>query len=181
MGNINLMKQDAPSYGGNVLVKGYLHCLQQCEDLVSRLDANDYAQSWKGSSSIGSHICHILDRVYSLFTGLPRNSVDYDARNREKDIESSAVSECFAIASISRRIRELNSIKLSGQIILVRETVYYHDAPIRSSSTVERELMGLVTHSAHHLAIISILARQWGQPMDQAFGKAPSALAYERF
>jgi uncharacterized damage-inducible protein DinB len=160
MDSTNLMKQDALSYGGDVLLKGCSHCLQQCEDLVSRLDANDYAQSWEGSSSIGSHIRHILDRFHSFFTGLPCRCVDYDVRNREKAIESSANSARSAIASVSRRIRELDSIKLSGQAILVRETVYHYDAPIEISSTVERELMGLVTHSTHHLAIISMWARQ---------------------
>jgi|TARA_B110000971_G_C19841139_1_gene422580 hypothetical protein len=40
MASTNLMKQDAPRYGGDVLLKGYLHCLPQCEDSVSRLGVN---------------------------------------------------------------------------------------------------------------------------------------------
>lgn len=180
MERTNLVKKDVSSLADGQLLKGCLHCMQQCEYLVSNLSADDYVNSHEGSSSIGSHIRHILDRFQSLFSGLPEFCVDYDARKRDKEIESSVDSARFAIASVSRRIQELDLIKLSGQPILVRETVYHRGNPIEISSTVERELMGLVTHSIHHLAIISMLAKLCGHPLDQGFGKAPSTLVFER-
>lgn len=180
MDSTNLVKQDVSSSAGDLLLKGCLHCMQQCDDLVNSLSADDYANSYEGSSSIGSHVRHILDRFQSLFSGLPDVCVDYDVRKRDKAIESSTDSARFAIASVSRRIQELDLIELSGQSISVRETVYHRGDPIEISSTLQRELMGLVTHSIHHLAIISMLAKQCGHPLDQSFGKAPSTLVYER-
>jgi uncharacterized damage-inducible protein DinB len=175
-----LMEQDVSSSVADLLLKGCLHCVQQCEDLVDSFGADEYANSYEGSSSMGSHVRHILDRFQSLFAGLPDLSVDYDARKRDKAIESSTDSARFAVALVSWRIRELDLVKLSGQSISVRETVYHRAAPIEISSTLERELMGLITHSIHHLAIISMLAKQCGHPMDPSFGKAPSTLAYGR-
>jgi uncharacterized damage-inducible protein DinB len=180
MDNAILMEEDVSSSVADLLLKGCLHCMQQCDEVVIRLGADDYANSYEGSSSMGSHVRHILDRFQSLFVGLPDLSVDYDARKRDKAIESSTRSARFAIALVSWRIRELDLVKLSGQSISVKETVYYCAAPIEISSTLERELMGLITHSIHHLAIISMLAKQCGHSIDPSFGKAPSTLVYER-
>ncbi|MFT4887581.1 MAG: putative damage-inducible protein DinB [Pseudohongiellaceae bacterium] len=175
-----LMERDVSSSAADLLLKGCLHCIEQCEEVVNSLGADDYANSYEGSSSMGSHVRHILDRFQSLFVGLPGLSVDYDARKRDKAIESSTGSARFAIALVSWRMRELDLVKLLGQSISVRETVYHRAAPIKISSTLERELMGLITHSIHHLAIISMLAKQCGHSMGPSFGKAPSTLVYER-
>jgi len=175
-----LTELDVSSSVADQLLKGCLHCIQQCEDLVNSLGTDDYANSYEGSSSMGSHVRHILDRFQSLFVGLPDLSVDYHARKRDKAIESSADSARFAIALVFWRIRELDLVKLSGQSISVRETVYHRGGPIEISSTLERELMGLITHSIHYLAIISMLAKQCGHPMGSSFGKAPSTLVCER-
>lgn len=174
------MKQDVSSSAEvKLLIKGCLHCIQQCDDLVEDLSAANYARSLE-SASIGCHVRHVLDRFQSFFAGLPDLCVDYDARKRDKKIESSAESAGFAIALVSRRIQELDLHKLSGREITVRETVYHQGDPIEIASTVERELMGLITHSIHHLAIISMLAKQYGHPLDPGFGKAPSTIVYER-
>lgn len=181
MESSNLVKKDiSSSVSDQLLLNGCLHCMQQCEDLVSSLAADQYAHSHEGSSSIGSHVRHILDRFQSLFAGLSDLRVDYDARKRDKAIESNTDSAHFAIASVLRRLRELDLGKLTKQTLLVRETVYHLGDPVEISSNVERELMGLVTHSIHHLAIISMLAKQCGHPMVESFGKAPSTIVYER-
>jgi hypothetical protein len=48
------------------------------------------------------------------------------------------------------------------------------------TSTVDRELMALITHSIHHLAIIALIVKSYGYEMDDDFGKAPSTIVYER-
>ena len=50
---------------------------------------------------------------------------------------------------------------------------------VEINSTLERKLMGLVTQSIHHLAIIALLAKSFGHQMGGDFGKAPSAIVYE--
>jgi uncharacterized damage-inducible protein DinB len=174
-----LMEQNVSSSVADLLLNGCLHCIEQCEEVVNSLGADDYANSYEGSSSMGSHGRHILDRFQSLFVGLSDLSVNYDAIKRDKAIESSTGCARFAIALVSWRRRESGLVKLLGQSISVRETAYHRAAPIEISSTLERELMGLIKHSIHHLSIISMLAKQCGHSMGPSFGKAPSTLVYE--
>ncbi|MDB3909913.1 hypothetical protein N9390_10335 [Gammaproteobacteria bacterium] len=41
-------------------------------------------------------------------------------------------------------------------------------------------MMGLITHSIHHLAVIALQAKAFGYPLNDDFGKAASTLVYER-
>lgn len=181
MESSNLVKQDVSCVSdGQQLLNGCLHCMDQCEELIDKLSASDYASCSEGASSIGGHIRHILERFHSFFNGLPEESINYDARKRDKAIETNLDSAHFAIASVSRRLQELELDRIHGKTITVRETVYHHGESVEITSTIERELMGLVTHSIHHLAIISLLAKHFGHQMDQSFGKAPSTIVFER-
>lgn len=162
------------------LVNGCLYCLSQCSELIERASGADYARSDGVSSSIGSHMRHILDRYQSLLAGLPSRMIDYDARKRDREIEVNSEAASFAIASLSRRLTELCLADVLGQAIKVRETVYHMSEPVEVASTVERELMSLVSHSIHHLAIISMLAQGMGYQLDKQFGKAPSTIVFEQ-
>lgn len=173
-------KENLGSTAHQQLIKGCLRCLSQCDDLISCISAKEYAQSNGRSSSIGGHMRHILDRYQSLLAGLNDRHVDYDARKRDKEVESDTDSALFAIASISRRLGELELEESVGAPINVSETVHPLGAAVEITSTVERELMSLITHSIHHLAIINMLAQQLGRQLDNNFGKAPSTIVFER-
>ena len=67
-----------------------------------------------------------------------------------------------------------------GKSIEVRESVH-HESPLAEiPSTFDREIMGLISHSSHHLAIIALIAKSLSFEIDDDFGKAPSTLASER-
>ena len=86
----------------------------------------------------------------------------------------------FALTSIGRRIERLQQLPFSNELITVKESVLPTKPAIEITSTMERELMGLITHSIHHLAIIALIARSFGHQLDSDLGKAPSTIAYER-
>ena len=82
-----------------------------------------------------------------------------------------------------------------GKTITVRESVYHQGPSVEIPSTVDRELMGLISHSIHHLAhrahtaismndthlaIIALITKSFGYRLDSDFGKAPSTILYER-
>lgn len=173
-------KENLGTIGQQQLLKGCLHCLSQCDDLVQCISGADYTQSNAISSSIGGHMRHILERYQSLLTGLAGIKVDYDTRNRDREIEANTDAALFSIASIASRLTELELEEFGNTRIKVRETVHYLGEAVEVSSTVERELMSLITHSVHHLAIIKLLAQQFGHQLDDSFGKAPSTIVFER-
>ena len=95
-------------------------------------------------------------------------------------IENNLDVASSALASLARCIDDLDMNVIRGKPITVRETVHHERPVIESSSTVDRELMGLITHSIHHLAIVALLAKPLGVELDGDFGKAPSTILYER-
>ncbi len=168
------------SSNANQLIEGCMHCIGQCDQLLKLISQDAYVKSSKGSSSVGAHVRHILDRFNSVFAGLQDGYIDYDARKRDKSIENSLDTAKFALATVGRRIRDVDVSDALGSIVTVSESVHHQLSAVSSSSTVDRELMGLVTHSIHHLAIIALIAKNYGYQMNEDFGKAPSTIVYER-
>jgi len=164
----------------SLLVDGCLHCIAQCDQILSILSQEHYALDSKGSASIGAHIRHILDRFHCFFAGNAGSLIDYDARKRDREIEQNLDAATFALASVTRRIEEFRDSPSCHEPIFVKESVLSSRPAVNIPSTVERELMGLITHSIHHLAIIALLARSYGHQVDKDFGKAPSTIVYER-
>ena len=162
------------------LIQGCCYCVQQCTDLMQLLSKENFTNASPGSSSIGAHMRHILDRFQSFFAGLQSGCINYDDRKRDKSIESNPEAASFALASVARRVEDIDLQANLGRNITVRESVHHDGPTVAIHSTVDRELMGLVTHSIHHLAIISMLAKSLGIDMGSDFGKAPSTIRYER-
>ena len=122
-----------------------------------------------------------MDRFQSFFHGLPLNHIDYDDRERDKSIEGSLAGAKVALTSVLQRLNALTSSEVQSLALTVSETVNDQGVTVRVSSTAQRELMGLVTHSIHHLAIIALIAKGLGYTVDQRFGKAPSTLVFESY
>lgn len=161
------------------LRQGCHFCLQQCDQLLTVLSEKDYASS-ADKSSIGAHVRHILERFQCFLSGLNEGSIDYDARKRDRSLETNQEAAVFALSSVSRRVEELRLHEHSGQELNIRESVHPQLEPALASSSVERELVSLISHSIHHLAIIAMLARPLGYQFDSDFGKAPSTIIHEK-
>ncbi len=165
---------------GVLLVEGCINCIGQCDQLLKIISQSVYVDGSKGGSSIGAHVRHVLDRFHSFFSGLSAASIDYDARKRDKEIEHNLEAAAFALATVARRIEQLDYMEFSVQQIRVKESVHPSSPAVEIPSTMEREMMGLITHSIHHLAIIALIAKSFGYQMGADFGKAPSTIVYER-
>lgn len=174
------LPSDDRSADQSLLIQGCIHCVNQSNQLLKVVSQDDYTTVSQGNSSIGAHMRHILDRFHCFFAGLQEGCIDYDDRKRDKSIENSLQAASFALASVARQVEKLDLAGFAEKSIAVRESVYHQGPSIALASTVDRELMGLITHSTHHLAIIAIIAKSFAYPMDNDFGKAPSTIVYER-
>ena len=158
---------------------GCVRSIEQCGQLLRLISAESYVDSSRGMSSVGAHIRHILDRFHCFLAGMPAGSIDYDARKRDKSIEKNLDVATFALVSVRWRIETMAALDDLGNAITVRESVHHQGPAVTMPSTVGRELMGLVTHSIHHLAIIALIVKSYGYEMDSDFGKAASTILYE--
>lgn len=162
------------------MIGGCTNCIAQCDQILSIISQDNFTDDSKGSSSISAHVRHILDRLHCFFVGLAGASIDYDARKRDPKIEQNVEVATFVQESVARRIEQLWQLPFCNELIGVKESVLSSGPEVEITSTLERELVGLITRSIHHLAIIALLVKPFGHQLGSDFGKAPSTIVYER-
>ena len=154
-------------------------CVDKCQQILGSISESIYiSENPVGSSSVGAHVRHIIERFNCFLAGYPVGQIDYDLRKRDRVLElkmDSATAALFAITNALSQLCEGDSKQLQ-----VRESVDEHCPAVVVNSTVERELMGLISHTIHHLAIIVMLVKSQGMSISEDLGKAPSTIIYER-
>ena len=163
---------------GVALREACLECVGQCLEVLQGLPATVYCDSSTDTSSIGIHTRHIIERILCVLEGLSCGTVNYDIRARNHKLETCSASAEYALGEICSRLRALEPDL--GHKLQVVESVQQDGAAVAVASSLERELMSLVSHTIHHLAIIALLARSRGIRVGADIGKAPSTLIHER-
>ncbi|ABI55591.1 DinB family protein [Alkalilimnicola ehrlichii MLHE-1] len=165
------------------LVDDNRHFLRQLANLVGDLDTARYraCSGPYGGNGIGRQVRHILEHVQSLLAGA-WGAMDYDSRARDQALEQDPEQALRALAELDDRLaREIGPLPPDTpvQVACVCDT---SAGPQRTwtPSSLQRELMFLLSHTVHHMALIAMLAEQAGLRTDEAFGVAPSTLRYWR-
>ncbi len=153
--------------------------LAQAKRVVLRLPAAVYAASIReaGGQRIGAQMRHVLE-FYSVFLdGYEPAQVDYDARPRERAIETDPLVAVRRIDELIHRFDQIRGLP-AGFLLRVRA----EDARIGDGwllSTAGREMQFLRSHAIHHFALIAFLLRALGVPVEADLGVAPSTLRYQ--
>lgn len=144
--------------------------------VLSKIDQQLYTHvNTKGRASVGQHVRHTLEFYQCLFEA--KTAVNYDARNRNLLLESSAAHASLAIDDI---------IELVTEIMADFPLQSLADMPSASSQTLSvnssfsRELLYVLEHAIHHMALIRILIKDQAAEfeLNDNFGVAYSTLAY---
>jgi uncharacterized damage-inducible protein DinB len=149
--------------------------LCQLEGVLKELDDSEYrCERAKGvSGSIGGHVRHLLDHVNALFPALAGRAVNYDTRCRGTDVEHRVDAALSAIDDACQRLAQLTDEEL-GRSVSLSIAVSTTGSSIETTSTFERELAFVVSHTVHHFAIIALLLREAGEEVPPRFGYAPT-------
>jgi uncharacterized damage-inducible protein DinB len=154
--------------------------LHQGKDLLERLNQEEFSASHPmgNGASIGAHYRHCLDHFGQLFAGLDTGVIDYDARTRDRLLETdrlAALAATEALRAAAKDLRELSS----EDPLEVRCGVSYDPEETASAfSTLGREIMFCISHAIHHYALIAILLRAAQRAVPEGFGVAPSTMHY---
>lgn len=155
-------------------------------DAFARLDAllacvsvDAYSYQPPAGGSLGAQIRHTLDHGSALLLGVTSGVVDYDARTRGTPVETCPQAARQCLAQVLAGMEGLASQALDMPLAVVL-TVTADGTQVRQSSTLALELRFVFSHTVHHLAVVSILARQLGMTLPHGFGMAPSTLVHER-
>lgn len=156
-----------------------LETLDQVKDLIMCLPNDTYSQSTAyNKSSIGCHIRHILDHFLAFKTGIANGCIDYNQRNRESQIEKKPELAIELIDNIALWV-EHNPFE-DGQIYIESEISISEQKNLKMASYISREYCYLISHTFHHLAYASLVAKSMGVPIPEQIGIAPGTATYMR-
>ncbi|HHN75482.1 MAG TPA: hypothetical protein ENK10_09665 [Acidobacteria bacterium] len=159
-----------------------IRCLQQGRELLAGLSTELYSRCvlTGASGSVGGQFRHCIDYYHCLLRGAASARIDYDRRERNPALEQDPAAAREALADLERRLAEIDG-DLACRVVEVKADRFGVGAAARSEwvgSTLERELLFLLSHTVHHFALIGLMLRQLGAPVDPTFGVAPSTLEH---
>ena len=152
--------------------------LKQVSRILDQLNDEQLRQPLEilNDSTVGMHLRHILEFYQCLFHNLDSGHINYDLRQRDKEMETS-ISRCReCVVAITRQIDTCTedfplqlyadySLDSSGSEVAVETTFF-------------RELLYNVEHTVHHLAIIKIGLKSMSPSisLDEHLGVAASTV-----
>jgi uncharacterized damage-inducible protein DinB len=152
-----------------------LEAIDQGVGLLESLLRTD-AESDAGIGRVGPHFRHCIDFYDCFLAGLDLKRIDYDARDRSAAVESAPEPAVEALQRIRGRLDALGERDV--EVRVRADAVTNEHAWTRS--TVNRELLFLLSHTIHHYALIALLLRQDGIDVPADFGFAPSTLENQK-
>jgi hypothetical protein len=154
--------------------------LKQGLGLLSGLGDHSYARvaGPPFETSIGQHYRHVLEHFQCLLEGLECGEVNYDARRRDRRLETevtfAGVTTCEILLALQRYTdRELR------RECKATTSLGNNSAASTFDSNAARELAYCIGHAVHHYAIIRIVANGIGVTVSSDFGFAPSTLKHK--
>ena len=125
------------------------------------------------SGSVGGHVRHCLDHVRALERAIETGVVDYDARDRDTQIEIDHTLAWALLLSARRRVAAVPASVLARPVV-VRTRLHTGMQPVEVLSSLEREVSFVIAHTIHHCATIAVLAGVTPERLPDRFGIAPS-------
>ena len=160
-------------------VQGCLEACERCESVLDAVSDDLFVSGKDGHQPIGAHLRHALDHLICFLRGLPEGVVDYDSRDREASLERDPALFREALEESKNALRALSKERL-GDSVRIRQSASLGSEPVTVSSTVERELLFLSSHTIHHLAMLVFFCREEGIELPEETSLAFSTSAYLR-
>ncbi|AZT82236.1 hypothetical protein EHN06_01005 [Marinobacter sp. NP-4(2019)] len=162
------------------LVAENAHAIHQLTDFLAMLPGQVYRQTFgaKKQHVIGKHVRHIIDHYLALLRTVDEQSsgaLDYENRQREESLELDKHAACNRLLAIVNSLGQLMAARHRTPL-LMRHVSDDHDRLV--STSIDRELVFLASHTVHHMAIIAMLAEQEGVEVSDEFGVHPSTLRH---
>lgn len=146
-----------------------VEALTELETLVKHLPEKYYTEQLsKTCAPIGTHVRHVIEFYRGFLQGLELGSINYDNRQRCIRTETAPEKALKQIAMICRHLTLLDNHY--GELSF--SACGGPDLVISTSSNVQRELLFLQNHTAHHKAIIALLLEQTNVHLPDEFGIA---------
>jgi hypothetical protein len=162
------------------LTNSVAEVLQQGCALLDSTGEEIYSHPLAGAASgtIGAHYRHVLEHFTCVLEGLRSGRINYDARKRDINIETSILYARVVTEALIEDFQAISPQLLARECSVIYTVAYGDNEAEEVRSTVAREIMFSVGHAIHHYAIIKLLCAGLGVKLPDAFGVAPSTLKH---
>lgn len=160
----------------------YIAIVDQAISLLEGLSDGDYQTLIKPyfSSSIGTHIRHIIDHYLALKDGLDTGHINYNVRHRHSQAEQFIEIATKALVEIKAWLASLDQSKFSLPIMVTTEIDISYTKSAKCASTFERELVFVSSHAIHHYALIRVICAMQNKTIPDIFGFAPATITHSQ-
>lgn len=158
-----------------MLLESIRQSLDELIYLLDQLSDQDYSKSCQALSNatIGEHTRHILEMFQCLEQSYDSGILNYDNRQRNKQIQTETEFAKKCIIQIKKELKSENKIIYLEQFI--------DGLSMRIQSNYYRELLYNLEHCVHHQALIKVAVLQFKNIIiDENFGVARSTIAYRK-
>jgi hypothetical protein len=156
-----------------MLINSIHASLDEMIDLLHQLSNEAYSNpcSELSSASIGEHTRHIIEMFQCLENQYESGIVNYDIRERNKQIQTDTNFAISQIIEIKNNLEKENK-KIELQQIIDGEEIFIE-------SNYNRELLYNLEHCIHHQALIKVaILMADNLKVDANFGVARSTIEY---
>lgn len=157
------------------MVAASKNILLQLQDALGLLSDEEYQLSLSifSDASVSQHVRHILE-FYICLIDCKTNVLNFDNRKRDRRIE---VSLEFTHHCIVELLFKLDCLEEDREIVLEASLNNFEH---KVKTTIKRELLYVVEHAVHHMAIVKmgIMLNFPHLKLADNFGVAESTIAY---
>ena len=155
--------------------------LQQCRACLGQVSDEQYTASCATmfGATIGQHMRHTLDHFIAAMDALEDETIDYDHRERDTDVEKQRRIAMDTIDTLCALL-QATPVEAADRLVTVRVMLSPDGQETELTSSFARELAFATHHAIHHNAMLAVIAREMGITLPSDFGKAPSSISYER-
>ena len=161
---------------GKILVNSNLKILDEGLLMLSKLNQAEYQLSLKPTfeSTIGAHFRHLMEHYRCFLDQYSSGEICYDKRLRDQRLENELTYAIHVMAVLQTNLSDINARYFNQTIMLVDQVTVGS-----MTTTLNRELLFLQSHSVHHYTTIAAMARMHGVQPEADFGVAIATLAYQ--
>ena len=158
-----------------MLIPSINNSLDELIELLSQLSKEEYSEPCfeLSGSSIGEHTRHIVEMFQCLVRNYDSAIVNYDKRDRNKQIQTNTHFAIQMILDVKNNISKENK-NIELQQLIDGESIQIH-------SNYFRELLYNLEHCIHHQALIKVaILKSEKITVDSNFGVARSTIEYRK-
>jgi len=159
---------------------GLIQTLEQGVSLLEALTDEQYCEPVPQafSSGIGGHYRHSLEHFLPLLDQPDADLVDYDARERDTEIETVREHALAVTRQCLTKARSISAENLNRDVQVRCSVCANAESPV-SGSTYGREIMYAIIHAVHHYALIKVMCNLLEVAQPAGFGMAPSTIRHQ--